>query len=71
MAKKTITVPRHKKDMPLTEVTFTCGECGQVFTVMQYPGKPPTYCKPCQAERRRAAARERMRRNRAAKKSGE
>jgi hypothetical protein len=48
------------------EHTITCGWCGEVVTVEQYPGPPPRYCSPtCRAEAAREGAATRMRRMRA------
>jgi hypothetical protein len=46
--------------------TITCGWCGEVVTVEQYPGPAPRYCSPaCRAEAAREGAAARMRRMRA------
>jgi len=46
--------------------TITCGWCGEVVTLEQYPGPAPRYCDPtCREAAAREAAAERMRRMRA------
>lgn len=48
------------------EYTITCGWCGALVTVEQYPGPAPRYCSPaCRAEVARDGAATRMRRMRA------
>ena len=46
--------------------TITCGWCGEVVTLEQYPGPAPRYCSPaCRTDAARVAAAERVRRMRA------
>jgi hypothetical protein len=45
-------------------VTFTCVECGNTYTVEQYPGPSPTVCETCWPERRRRQKRDAARRRR-------
>jgi hypothetical protein len=51
--------------------TITCGWCGEVVTLEQYPGPAPRYCDPtCRAAAAREAAAARMRRMRARRHLG-
>lgn len=45
--------------------TITCGRCGEVVTLEQYPGPAPRYCDPCREAAAREAAAARMHRMRA------
>lgn len=64
----TVITPTHEREMPVKKYTFDCARCGQCMTLRRYPGRRPTLCDDCAAERKREQTRERVRRYRKRKR---
>jgi hypothetical protein len=68
---KKLEVGSYERTIHEKPVTFTCKDCGQLVTEMQYPGPKKTLCITCfeDPERERRLARERKRRQRERQKA--